>query len=1543
MNQATFQNMSGQTMGPQAGPQPAPPNNNGFNVQQQIVRALTQQVAPQGWQSSVPMQYRGSIIFQLFSSLRLLHSNYDNQHQLQLALNFEGKAFMESADKNTYEKICKRKLGDIQDMRTKQSLGMQQQINMQMNAPQPMQNMTQNMVQRQQNPQQQQMMSNHGLPMQQQPQPPGHQLHNMPMGHSQAAMSQQQVPPPAQIGQQPNQYTPTAQENQYITQIARQLFQHTSRERLEAITNSLRQMNPEQRENLARQGIEPLHWYFRNQAMKKFMELKRGQAGNLGNPAAQAAGMVNGMPRPMPQNAGRPPGQQAPAPQQSFEPPFDQIFGQQQDGLRSQEAGQVVVPASNSQANLDQRNAARPSQQHQMNMPHGANRAIPNIAANNQQSQPVWNAQRNMNQPSGISGTTQAGNFPNPSQAPSNVLQGQPGGLDNQIMRTPSQTPDMPNLNKAAGPPGQTSNLWQSKTPQTNQTNQTNPQSISMAPQTGQQAIKRSEAPPQRPPFQNMSIQMQQHLASLPEDQRQPFLLNLQRRHYQQQQRQQEQIQQAQQQSGKAVNAGAAINESFPMATQASQPGMQARPTGPIPNQNTPVQPSMMQQSNLQQPPFPQQASAFGGPARQQPGTGQGPPHQRGPSQLHGPIANAPLTEEQARQIDQKPFPATILSRASPLAQIPKEVKTWGQLKEFAAKHAHSLPPGTLGKLINLQAMQYRQLQGPKHTQPAAVPTGIAQQQAPFAQMVSQPNNQGPVPAPQSLSTMTVAQPSYQDIQTMRNNLPPHLKTVPDEQIRQFIITKQRENALAKSMQAQQAQNSQAMNGMPNGQQSLQIQIQGSMGQSEVTPNALSGQSKASMQSHQKVTDSPVNQSTRQGQGARNAATTKQPQKGGNKRSTNEDVVEVPNPNLTNPQARTQTHKPAQATKQRPSSQAQEQKAHTDDKGQSIEAGSASNQPQNVETQGPQIPTLPNISKEELARRDARLKALLAEIGQNALTRNTVTMSAEDKKEMTRKLHELSQMVIRMEKSFLTFFRNHPDENTTRRLIQTRNIIKAQYKDADFNVKDQLTITPNELDVAYNHIRNYFAFVMSKFSKRNNASQAGEQAQAQSQPQPQPQQPAQSQEKAPLNAANLREQQNALQAQRAAAMQRHHSGYGSRVPAAPTSDKPPFPLGPQSPHGFPQLYGPTTLTADQLVLPQPKRRKSNNHQASTGSTPVPAQETPRAKSSPLNPKLASPEVQRTFVPQMSFKCSVSNCQSGQQGFTTQVELEQHNAAAHAPEEPVIDDPFEFALDSMRLALGLDENGKSKPQHETLEAPRMKASLSAQSHTAIKQEVSTPMARAATQTGPSPASQLKTPQASSNLKSPASDGRATAQEGKGKNGKGPATPLREPTPPPFDPWAGSSISSEAISSAWSSLADMQSLSFTKMQMGLTPSSTLSSGIDKSEKNSPRASDISENDAVKINIDVGNEDKDNWIPSDWFDDCLYGDIESLNFDLDNVMGDAGWDLFGQSADTVMVDTDAAGGSAGKGKKREQDVVPEEWLKVYAPEKLAAKKGR
>ncbi|KAL8813814.1 MAG: hypothetical protein Q9223_006926 [Gallowayella weberi] len=1552
--------MQGQPMPPQPTAQPSASSNNGLHVQQHILRELSQQPPLQGWQSSVQMQHRAGIIYRIFSQLRLLQSQLDLPRQLSLAVRFEAKAFTDAADRTSYDAKCQNKLAEIYRLRTEQSAGMQQQMNMQMNMPQQMQNVAQDPSQVQglglsqfqqptPNPQQQQMMQLHGMPMQQQPpqppQPPpqqqGHQQQTMPMRQPPPNMPQVQPSnAPQRMVQQPNQFNPTPEENQYITRLANQMYSATPPQRIEAIRNNLRSMNPDQREGLARSGVDPMAWFFRTQAMKKFVDHKRALAANQALAGNQPTSIVNGVSRPMSQNAGGAPAQPMPGPQQNFEPPFDHIFGQQQDGLRSQEAGQIVVPASNAQANADQRNAARTNAQQQMNMQTSASRSLHNAAVNQPQPQPFWNqqsGQRNMNQGGGINASTQAANFANPNQAPANLLQGQPGGLDNQMTRTPSQQPGMPNLNKAA-PPGQAPNMWAQGTPQVNQPK---PQATAMVPQASQQPEGRTDGPQQRPPiFQNMPPQVQQRLLSMPEEQRRNVVLGLQRRHMEQQQQrhlQQNQLQQQTQQAAKIANARTVMNESFPMSSQPSQPGMQAGPTMPMSNQNISVQRTPMQNPNGQQPPFPRQASALGGPLRQQPGPGQLPPQQRGPSQYPGAPANAPLTEEQARQMDQKVFPSNLLQQGSQLlAQMPEDVKTWGQLKDYVVKNAQSLPSDTLSKLEDLQAIQYRsQFQGHRPPHPGAVPPATTQPQAPFAQMVSQPNSQAPVPAPRPPNLMNIPPPTFQDIQNVRASLPPNYKDASDDHVRAFIM-RQRQEAVNRRMQAQQAQNAQMAQGLQKGTQSLQTQVQGPAGRVDQTVNMPKGQAKGAAQEAQKVSNPAVNQSKQLNQNNKNAAATKQAQKG-TKRPSQDDVVEVPNPNLNN-QAGAQSHSSVQASKQQPGPELHEQKAPTDTKGSSSSKGPIANQSQGADIQGARTGNLPTVSQEETERRNTRLKQLMTEVGQNQPPRKPVPMTAQVRAMMAQRLGELSNMVERLEKSFPTYFRHNPDEAVAKNLIQTRQIIKAQYRDEQYNLIDNFTIGPNELEAAYGRIRQYFIYVMERFGgKRTTVARPGEQNQNQPQAQAQAQQPPMNQEKAPLNAANLEEQQNLLKAQRAASMQRHNSSHGSRAPPPPTSEKaPPFPLGSQPPHGVPRHFALPTFTADQLVLPQNKRRRSNNHQPSAGSTPVhvPAQDTPPiAKSSPLGPKLASPELPRARVPQMSFKCGISDCQSGQKGFATQAELEQHNADIHEPKEPEIEDPMEFALSSMRLALGLDENGKAKPRTETLEAPKMKKSSSAQSHSATKQEVFTPMTRAGTQTGPSPASNLlKTPQAMSSVKSPASDA------SKVKHGKGPANSPKEASSPPFDPWAGSCISPEEIQSAWSSLADLNSMPFTKLQVGLTPSSTLSSGNEKSEKNSPRTSDISENDAVKISIDVGDSMKDDWIPSDWVDDSIC-DIESLNVGQDSFLED-GWDIFGD-VDVEMVDVGAA---TGRGKpKKEQDVVPEEWLKVYAPEKLPVKKGR
>ncbi|KAL9594017.1 MAG: hypothetical protein Q9219_007262 [cf. Caloplaca sp. 3 TL-2023] len=1515
--------MAGQAIPLQVAPQPqlAGPPANGGSVQQHILRTLSQQTAPQGWQSSVQPTLRANIVHQIFSSLRLLQSNFDLQYALNAALVFEGKTFAESSDRNMYEGSCKRKLEEICQMRAKQSATMQQQMNQQLNMPQHMQNMAQAMAQSQgqgpgqfhqvipnaQQQQQQQMMQLQGIPMQQQqqhqqPQPPGRQQPHMAMGQRPTNISQGQPSAPQPVGQQPNQYTPTPEENQYIGQIAQQMFQQTPPQRLESIRNNLRTISAEQRENLNRQGLDPMAVFFRSQAMKKFLELKRQHAGAQPGSAPQSTAMANGS-RP---STNRPQGHM-PGPQQSFEPQFDQIVGQQQDGLRSQEAGQVVVPASNLQAHMDQRNAARAGVQQQMGMQAGANRSLQNGNAN---PQAFWNpqsGQRNMSAGSGVNGGNPAANFPNGNQA-QNVLQGQPGGLDNQITRTPSQTPGMPNLNKAAAPPGQTPNMWSQRTPQIGQGK---PPGASMTTQS-MQPNERPEATQQRPPsLQNMSVQMQQQLANLPEEQRRIFLMNMQRRQQMAQQQHIAQLQKAQMQSqggmGTSQPAKKAANAPFPMSSQPSQPGL---PAGLNVAQ---MQQAMSQQGNGPQPSVPQQSYALGGPSRQQPGPNQLPPQR---SNQVGSMINhpAPLSKEQVRQMDQRVFPAEMLSRQSQLAQIPKEIRTWGQLKEFVAKNSSSLPPNTLTKLENLQSMQFRsQQQEPRPPQQGTLQTGPLQQQAPFAQMVSQPTVQAPVAAPRPANMINIPPPTFEEIQSVRLQLPPNLKGASDAHVSGLIMRSRQKNH-AKHMQAQAEAEARQLAGQPK-------QIPASAGQANVGLQQTASQTRSPEQQTQK----PSGQA-KSTQGNRNLPANKQSQKT-LKRNSPDDVVEVPNPSLVHASGALHGQSTPQAKVPQPAALTQVENPTT----------SSNQKDQIMEGQNARPQEGTQISQEEHDRRDVRLKQLMTEVGRNQPLRRPVPMTDQTRVQLGQKLREFGPMIQRMESSLPHFFRANPDENVARQLIQMRQMIKSQFRDAQFNLVDQLTITPAELEAAYSRIKQYFVYVMKIYRRPNNASQIGEQPRAQ-----RPSQAATgNQEKAQLSAANLKEQQSLLQAQRAAAMQKAHPSHSSRAPPAPTSDKPPFPLGPQSPHGTPHAYGPTTLTADQLILPVPKRRKSS-HQPSAGSTPNPAGQ--EVKSSPLAIKLATPEVAKTTIPQMSFKCGVSTCELGQKGFATQAELTQHNADEHEPKEEVIEDPLEFALESMRVALGLDENGKSKPVKETLEAPKMKASLSTQSQAAIKQEVSTPMTRTNTQTGPSPASNfLKTPQTVSGMKSPAPDAKPSVQEGKGRTGNGPWDPSRENVPALPDPWAGSSISAEDITSAWSSLADMQSMPFTKIQMGLTPSSTLSSSNDKSEKNSPRPSDISENDGVKINIEVDKEDNDDWIPGEWFENCLNSEIEALDFGQDEgLAGDMEWDFFGDAPDAVMSETGRKTGGKGR-KKDEQDIISEEWLKVYAPERLAGRKGR
>lgn len=506
-----------------------------------------------------------------------------------------------------------------------------------------------------------------------------------------------------------------------------------------------------------------------------------------------------------------------------------------------------------------------------------------------------------------------------------------------------------------------------------------------------------------------------------------------------------------------------------------------------------------------------------------------------------------------------------------------------------------------------------------------------------------------------------------------------------------------------------------------------------------------------------------------------------------------------------------------------------------------------------------------------------------------------------------------------------------------------RLMLAQQYRDADFNPIDRLTITPEELDECVKMLSKYFTFIMSQVvSQKNLASAQGQTVNPQSSQQAPTKSTASVQaDAAPsLSTANLQEHQKILQSARQASVQKSHNNHsGNRAPAAPTSPQPPFPLGGQSPQGVPTKYAhrANELTQDKLIFPPNKKRKSNQP-PSAASTPAQTHTIVTTKSPSQANKVIPREAPRSKATTTMIKCPVADCQAKINGFSSQADLDNHVSEFHEPKEPPIEDPLQWALEQMRYGLGLDENGDPKPQQAEVkrekdvpEATKMKKSGSSQDQITIKQESSTPMARIPTQTGTS-----KTPQALVDTKIAMSTVSSTSNNPKISNSKLINSEGKNERSPSPDPWASSLVSSEVITEVWSGLQDLQSLvSWGTVQSTLTPASTLSS--NKSERNSPRVSDISENDAVKINLTVGDKDSkldqsdQDWIPAQWLEEGLYGDMESLT--VHNNMLGMDWETAFGKDDTEMA---VNGGPAKVGSATMDDAAPSaEFLRIYGRE--------
>ena len=862
--------------------------------------------------------------------------------------------------------------------------------------------------------------------------------------------AQNQHPSQPHVAQQNGQAMFTAEEQQQINRMAQIMAQKTSKEQLDLIQNRLRTMNPEMRQNLAMQNIDPLTYYFRSQATSKYMTQKAQHAAqrNQGT-GTPGLGSLPQQPRPTPQSSGTQ-ATVAPPPQN-----FDstQIHVQQQNALRSQEAGQVVVPASNSQAIVEQQIGSGRGNAQQPNGQVNGVRPMQNT------TQPYYPPQSNTQQGHAMAMQPQTGNFGNmANQGPQHNLQGQPNGL-NMSGRTPQQNPSMPNLNRAFGSPdlqAQAVAMWPQQRPQANpqkDQNQMNPQQVIQA--SGQ--VERLDAGQQRPrpPILSLPPELHRRLANMPEDQRNTMIAQLhnrQRQHVMQQQQQQRAMQQAN-------TRAQGLPDSTIMQDQADAPGTHFTGTqlGPtIASQPANVQSGFrLQHPAMVQPPVRQYTMP---PQRQQ--QHQQPNVNLVDQQRAAQVANSALTDEQARQMDRQNFPPGILNITGALSTLPKDVKTWGQLKSWVAENQTTLPPGTLIKLRGLQGIHYQNLKmrqmGPNPPVQAQA-QGTSQPPAPPAQMVAPPNNQTPLAGSNTPRVSTpnimhsLPQPTVQEIQASRARHSDHMKGMTDEQIRGLIL-KQRQNDMVKVAQGhpgvtpqQQAQFLQLQRAQQQPAQQIQFQT-------PVNPKTQSVQPQPTVHPSPRPGALSKASGAKQGPAARAMPPTSkagQPNQKGIKRNSNDDVIEVPNPNLATPAARTQPPNTSQASQQPKSGPSQNinvqgQRAQLDAQRQMVPQQASGpalgqQQSQGVKPNGP-MDAGPQRTEEQM-RKDAQLHRIYTEVVQATPRGRPVTMAPQIRQRMVRLLQETTKIVSRIPNALPIFFGLIADEHTFRDLIRTASTV----------------------------------------------------------------------------------------------------------------------------------------------------------------------------------------------------------------------------------------------------------------------------------------------------------------------------------------------------------------------------------------------------------------------------------------------------------------------------------------------------------------------
>lgn len=472
---------------------------------------------------------------------------------------------------------------------------------------------------------------------------------------------------------------------------------------------------------------------------------------------------------------------------------------------------------------------------------------------------------------------------------------------------------------------------------------------------------------------------------------------------------------------------------------------------------------------------------------------------------------------------------------------------------------------------------------------------------------------------------------------------------------------------------------------------------------------------------------------------------------------------------------------------------------------------------------------------------------------------------------------------------------NEP-EPVIRQIMKSRALVFQQMNEADGSLHAQVTLTTDEFK---NHLRAMINFVR-KITEKMQQQQQG-QTSAASQPQP-----AQSSTAAhaQLNAENLKivEQQQRQQ----------------KPPSAPTTDRPPFPLGADSGHGAAHYFeGARPVT--NLVLPEKKRAKLEV--GSQTSTPG-AKASPRIGSGTGN----SPELKRQSAPEKAvpqrptFRCKAAECEYSVRGFDTQAELDAHVSQIHAK----VENPLQFALDSMADYLDVDQktgearvdpNVAKRVAKPASNATRALAQPVKSEHVATpagQQSAATPMARIPTQTGikGSPSTNLlKTPQTMAKVTTPGTgtQGKATpasiARPAPKEATVAVAEPIKEEEQPllpmPLPDFSFEDTFAALDANGPYTVLDLKDEDTTWVLRSRPSSPTTTPESSSKDTPSTRQSDISENDNLHINLDIKDAD----MPDAWAVG-LYGDGVPMDFQLSDDLASLGVMLPPMDSEDMML---------------------------------------